>query len=115
LSICEKAPDLAGCWYDCEAVPETTEAYEDLRGTIPGAPVGMLESGTPGEPEGYELVMSEWSQRQATSVDSFAGRCCNEAFNSCLERITSSAKVEAAPAFDQSLRESMSGLRWDDV
>jgi hypothetical protein len=25
----------------------------------PGAPVGMLESGTPGEPEGYELVMSE--------------------------------------------------------
>jgi len=43
------------CWYCCEiaeAWPETTEAYEDLRGTIPGAPVGMLESGTPGEPEG---------------------------------------------------------------
>ena len=42
-----------------EAVPETTDAYEDLRGMSPGAPVGMLESGTPGEPEGYELVMSE--------------------------------------------------------
>jgi hypothetical protein len=56
----EKAPDLAGCWKGWEApeaVPETTEAYEDLRGMNPGAPVGMLESGTPGEPEGYEFVM----------------------------------------------------------
>jgi len=34
-------------------VPETTEAYEDLRGTNPGALEGMLESGTPGEPVGY--------------------------------------------------------------
>ena len=50
-----KAPDLEGCWYCCEradAAPETTEAYEDLRGMGPGAPVGMLESGTPGAPEG---------------------------------------------------------------
>lgn len=57
----EKAPDLSGCWNDCDiggAVPETTEAYEDLRGMNPGVPVGMLESGTPGEPEGYELAMS---------------------------------------------------------
>jgi hypothetical protein len=53
-----KAPDLEGCWGIAEAAPETTEAYEDLRGMRPGAPVGMLESGTPGEPEGYELVMS---------------------------------------------------------
>lgn len=45
-----------------DAVPETTEAYEDLRGMIPGAPVGMLESGTPGEPEGYELVMTRSSE-----------------------------------------------------
>jgi hypothetical protein len=49
--------------YDCpEAAPATTEAYEDLLGMNPGAPVGML-SGTPGEPVGYEFVMSSPSQQ----------------------------------------------------
>jgi hypothetical protein len=39
-------------------VPETTDAYEERRGMSPGAPVGMLDSGTPGEPEGYECVIT---------------------------------------------------------
>lgn len=55
-----KFPDLEGCPYCWEfpaAMPDTTEAYEDLRGMKPGAPVGMPESGTPGEPEGYEFVI----------------------------------------------------------
>lgn len=72
FSRCEKAPDLVGCWYDCEiaeAVPETTEAYEDLRGMSPGVPVGMLESGTPGEPEGYELVISKVSRGTVPTMD----------------------------------------------
>jgi hypothetical protein len=40
-------------------VPETTEAYEDLRGTNPGALEGMLESGTPGELVGYGFDISD--------------------------------------------------------
>jgi hypothetical protein len=53
-------------------VPETTEAYEDLRGMNPGAPVGMLDSGTPGEPEGYEFVMLRL-ENQIRSQWYFAG------------------------------------------
>jgi hypothetical protein len=61
LRRCEKAPDRAGCWYGAPVKdPETTEAYEDLRGINPRAPVGMLESGTPGEPAGYEFAISKY-------------------------------------------------------
>jgi len=56
-------------------VPETTEAYDDLRGMIPGVPVGILESGTPGEPEGYELVMPKASQRQRAYSSSAEKSC----------------------------------------
>jgi len=94
-------------------VPETTEAYEDLRGISPGAPVGMLESGTPGEPEGYELVISNGPQAIYSSVDVFCRLATSWKYFECrFESSPSSANVKEVPCLDLAFGESMTGLRW---
>jgi hypothetical protein len=87
-------------------VPETTEAYDDLRGTIPGAPEGMLESGTPGEPEGYELVI-------VLKVGVFRGSMNLQGASSMLiGGISRPVVVKEARSLGLTGCESITGLRW---
>ena len=103
------APALVGWRYDCEvagAAPETTEAYEERRGVNPGAPVGMLESGTPGEPEGYDLVM-------VLKVGGFRGSMNLRGASSMLiGGISRPVVVKETRSLSLTGCESITGLRW---